>query len=134
VWMDDDELVADGDGDQAGPSAAFAFEGQPAGQDRIRGCRDVAVDEFVRGVEVQGPRCDNTGNWFVGRRNSVVRTPRIWGCRDTTLSKWMNSSRVDSGKERELSVSERQELEQLRTEKREWVLEREILKKRRRSG
>lgn len=51
------------------------------------------------------------------------------GVSDTTLSKWMNSSREKSGKEPELSVSERAELEQLRAEKREWVLEREILKK-----
>ena len=51
------------------------------------------------------------------------------GVSDTTLSKWMNSSREKSGKEAELSVSERAELEQLRAEKREWVLEREILKK-----
>jgi transposase len=51
------------------------------------------------------------------------------GVSDTTLSKWMSSSREKSGKERELSVSEREELEQLRTEKREWVVERDILKK-----
>ena len=51
------------------------------------------------------------------------------GVSDTTLAKWMAQSRDTSGDSDDLSLSERQELEQLRREKREWVLEREILKK-----
>ena len=50
------------------------------------------------------------------------------GISDTTLAKWMakEASRDD---EQLLSVSEREELEKLREEKRIWVMEREILKK-----
>jgi transposase len=51
------------------------------------------------------------------------------GVSDTTLSKWMNESSKDPAKKDVLSLSERQELEQLRAEKREWIIEREILKK-----
>jgi transposase len=51
------------------------------------------------------------------------------GVSDTTLSKWMIASKKDPDGKDVLSVSERQELELLRAEKREWVLEREILKK-----
>ena len=51
------------------------------------------------------------------------------GVSDTTLSKWMNTAKDDPGKKDVLSLTERQELEQLRAEKREWVMEREILKK-----
>ena len=51
------------------------------------------------------------------------------GVSDTTLSKWMNASKDDPGKKDVLSLPERQELEQLRAEKREWIMEREILKK-----
>lgn len=51
------------------------------------------------------------------------------GVSDTTLSKWMTTSDEDSGKKEVLSRSEREELEQLRAEKREWIMEREILKK-----
>lgn len=52
------------------------------------------------------------------------------GVSDTTLSNWMSKrDGRDAEKDKELSVSERQELEQLRVEKREWVLERDILKK-----
>jgi transposase len=51
------------------------------------------------------------------------------GVSDTTLSKWMNDSRQDPAGKDVLSLSERQELEQLRAEKREWIMEREILKK-----
>ena len=50
------------------------------------------------------------------------------GVSDTTLGKWMNEKN-DSDVEVPLTVSERRELEQLRREKREWVVEREILKK-----
>ncbi len=50
------------------------------------------------------------------------------GVSDTTLSKWMNTSN-DDPKEQGLTVSEREELLLLRAEKREWILEREILKK-----
>jgi transposase len=50
------------------------------------------------------------------------------GISDTTLAKWVMTS--DDRKEPdELSVPEREELEQLRREKREWLVEREILKK-----
>ena len=51
------------------------------------------------------------------------------GVSDTTLSKWMTSSDDDPGKKDVLSLSEREELGQLRAEKREWIMEREILKK-----
>ena len=51
------------------------------------------------------------------------------GVSDTTLAKWMTQSRDASGGDDELSLQEREELEQLRREKREWILEREILKK-----
>jgi transposase len=50
------------------------------------------------------------------------------GVSDTTLGKWMSDAR-DSEAEEPLTESERKELEQLRAEKREWVVEREILKK-----
>jgi transposase len=50
------------------------------------------------------------------------------GVSDTTLGKWMNEN-SESDAEVPLSVSERRELDQLRREKREWVVEREILKK-----
>ena len=51
------------------------------------------------------------------------------GVSDTTLAKWMAEQRGKDDESDELSVSERAELEQLRAEKREWVVEREILKK-----
>lgn len=50
------------------------------------------------------------------------------GVSDTTLGKWMNEQ-SSMGAEEPLTGSERKELEQLRKEKREWVVEREILKK-----
>jgi transposase len=50
------------------------------------------------------------------------------GISDTTLAKWMATSKENSPPE-PLTVSERVELEQLRLEKREWFVEREILKK-----
>ena len=50
------------------------------------------------------------------------------GISDTTLSKWMAESENDRAPE-SLSVSDKAELDQLRSEKREWILEREILKK-----
>ena len=69
-------------------------------------------------------------SWCVSRGNRVRRSLLIWGCRIPTLSNWMKKrSDSDTKLEKELSLSERQELEQLRSEKREWVLEREILKK-----
>ena len=43
------------------------------------------------------------------------------GVSDTTLSKWMNTSKDDPGKKDVLSLTERQELEQLRAEKREFI-------------
>ena len=50
------------------------------------------------------------------------------GISDTTLAKWMAKQQGNDG-EKPLTVSERSELEQLRTEKRQWVMERDILKK-----
>jgi transposase len=50
------------------------------------------------------------------------------GVSDATLGKWMNESKDDE-LDVPLTVSERKELEQLRAEKRDWVVEREILKK-----
>lgn len=50
------------------------------------------------------------------------------GVSDTTLSKWMAQSENDRAPE-SLTVSDKAELDQLRAEKREWILEREILKK-----
>lgn len=50
------------------------------------------------------------------------------GISDTTLSKWMAQSEIDRPPE-SLTVSDKAELDQLRAEKREWILEREILKK-----
>lgn len=50
------------------------------------------------------------------------------GISDTTLAKWMTKTTEHDGEE-PLSASERVELEQLRAEKRQWVIEREILKK-----
>lgn len=50
------------------------------------------------------------------------------GISDTTLSKWMAQSENDRAPE-SLTVSDKAELDQLRAEKREWILEREILKK-----
>ncbi len=50
------------------------------------------------------------------------------GISDTTLSKWMAKSEDDRVPE-SVTVSDKAELVQLRAEKREWILEREILKK-----
>jgi transposase len=50
------------------------------------------------------------------------------GISDSTLSKWMAESEDDRAPE-SLTVSEKAELVQLRAEKREWILEREILKR-----
>jgi transposase-like protein len=55
------------------------------------------------------------------------------GISGTTLGKWMNEKQ-ESEPDEPLSASERKELYQLRLEKRDWVIEREILKKRRPSG
>jgi transposase len=51
------------------------------------------------------------------------------GVSDTTLSKWMNNSKKEPKEREDLSRSEHEELVLLRAEKREWILEREILKK-----
>lgn len=51
------------------------------------------------------------------------------GVSATTLGKWMAESDDRESMPETMSVSERSELEQLRAEKREWILEREILKK-----
>ena len=50
------------------------------------------------------------------------------GVSDTTLAKWMAESEKD-GPPEPVSLGEKAELLQLRAEKREWVLEREIPKK-----
>jgi transposase len=50
------------------------------------------------------------------------------GVSDTTLSKWMAQSENDRAPD-PLTISDKAELDQLRVEKREWILEREILKK-----
>ena len=50
------------------------------------------------------------------------------GLSDTTLSKWMAESEKDRAPE-SLGLGERAELDQLRAEKREWILERDILNK-----
>ena len=50
------------------------------------------------------------------------------GISDTTLAKWMVKETSQDDKQ-PLSVSEREELEKLREEKRIWIMEREILKK-----
>ena len=50
------------------------------------------------------------------------------GISDTTLSKWMAQSENDRAPET-LPNSDKAELVQLRVEKREWILERGILKK-----
>ena len=50
------------------------------------------------------------------------------GISDTTLAKWMAKEKTKDDGET-LTVSERAELEQLRAEKRQWSMEREILKK-----
>jgi transposase len=51
------------------------------------------------------------------------------GVSDATLSKWMNNSKSDPKEPEALTSSEHEELILLRAEKREWILEREILKK-----
>ena len=51
------------------------------------------------------------------------------GVSTTTLGKWMAESEDREKMPETMSVSERAELELLRAEKREWILEREILKK-----
>ena len=50
------------------------------------------------------------------------------GVSDTTLGKWMKEHSKDQEDE-PLTESERAELVRLRAEKRDWVVEREILKK-----
>jgi transposase len=50
------------------------------------------------------------------------------GISDTTLSKWMAQSENDRAPD-PLTISDRAELDQLRVEKREWILERKILRK-----
>lgn len=50
------------------------------------------------------------------------------GISDTTLAKWMTQSENDRAP-KPLMAGDKTELDQLRAEKREWILEREILKK-----
>lgn len=57
-----------------------------------------------------------------------VQVAKDLGISDASLANWMAKQKEDEGPEL-LSVSERAELEKLRREKREWVMEREILKK-----
>ena len=64
----------------------------------------------------------------------VSRKPRCQiaadlGVSDTTLSKWMIASDESGDRDDVLSVSEKAELVQLRAERKEWLMEREILKK-----
>ncbi len=54
---------------------------------------------------------------------------RDLGVSGTTLAKWMTDQDGRADKDDELDVAERAELEQLRAEKREWIIERDILKK-----
>lgn len=61
-----------------------------------------------------------------GRSRSGVA--RDLGVSVTTLAKWMAKQREVDGPD-PLTPTERAELESLRREKREWVMEREILKK-----
>ena len=57
------------------------------------------------------------------------------GISDTTLANWMNRSKANEAADDEpLTLSERELLVRLQAEKRDWVIEREILKKRRPSG
>ena len=51
------------------------------------------------------------------------------GVSDATLARWMTEQNSQTGEDTPLSVDERAELEQLRAEKRQWTIEREILKK-----
>ena len=75
----------------------------------------------------------------VGFRAHAVDLARMWrrprcqiadelGISDTALLKWMAQSENDRAPE-SLTVSDKAELDQLRDEKREWIFEREILKK-----
>lgn len=50
------------------------------------------------------------------------------GISDTTLAKWMKKHR-DHQPQAPLTADERAELDQLRAEKRDWAIEREILKR-----
>ena len=50
------------------------------------------------------------------------------GVSDTTVAKWMKRANKNKS-DNKLTRSERDELIQLRKEKREWIMEREILKK-----
>lgn len=61
-------------------------------------------------------------------RRSRSQVASDLGVSDTTLGKWMTDS-AGSLEPDPLTISERAELVMLRSEKREWILEREILKK-----
>lgn len=64
----------------------------------------------------------------LGSRKSRSKVALELGLSDTTLANWM-AEHADKQPEETLTVSERVELMQLRAEKREWVIEREIIKK-----
>ena len=62
-------------------------------------------------------------------RKPKARIAADLGVSATTLSKWMDANKKKTGDPDVLTRSEREELLALRVEKREWILEREILKK-----
>ena len=66
--------------------------------------------------------------WRVLRAGPRYSVAADLGISDTTLAKWMAKQQGNDA-EKPLTVSERLELEQLRTEKRQWLMERDILKK-----
>ena len=62
-------------------------------------------------------------------RKPKARIAADLGVSATTLSKWMDANKKKIDDPDVLTRSEREELLALRVEKREWILEREILKK-----
>ena len=51
------------------------------------------------------------------------------GVSDTTLSKWMNAADSEQESDDSLNAGDEVELAALRAEKRDWIVEREVLKK-----
>jgi transposase len=62
-------------------------------------------------------------------RKPRARIAADLGISDTTLSNWMIKDTDKRDIDDSLSVTERAQFEALKAEKREWILEREILKK-----
>lgn len=81
--------------------------------------RRATFDAEFRANAVEMARVSGRPRYLVAKDLSVS---------DTTLAKWMNAEKSSDG-DAPLTDSERAELEQLRAEKRQWVMEREILKK-----